>query len=77
MSQPSEYRSCQFDGRRGIQTSIGNVNDATRRDEAIQLVTTQMRDGNLFYAIAVAPRDELSDYQEAFQRTLGSIRISD
>jgi beta-barrel assembly-enhancing protease len=76
MSRPSPYRSITLDGRRAIQTSIGNVNDATRENESIQLITTQMRDGNLFYAVAVAPRDEVAAYEQAFQRTLGSIRIS-
>ena len=60
-----------------MQTSLGNVSEVTGREEVIQLVTTQMRDGNLFYAVAVAPRDELNTYQSAFQRALGSIRIRD
>jgi hypothetical protein len=63
-------------GRRGLQTTLTNVSDATGRDERIQLVTVPMNDGNMFYAIAVAPEDEAADYRSTFQRVFGSIRIT-
>jgi Zn-dependent protease with chaperone function len=75
LSQSSGYRNVTIDGLRGLQTSLGNVSEVTGREEVIQLVTTQMRDGNLFYAIAVAPRDEVNVYETTFQRVLGSIRF--
>ena len=75
MSQVSGYRSATIDGRRALQASLGNVSDVTGREELITLVTTQTREGYLFYAVAVAPRDEFNGYQQAFQRVLGSIRI--
>lgn len=75
LSQASRYQNITIDGRRGLQTTLSNVSEVTGRDEVIRLVTTQMRDGNLFYAIAVAPRDELNRYQKAFQRVIGSIRL--
>jgi hypothetical protein len=75
LSQPSAYQNISIDGRRALQTSLGNVSEANGRDEVIQLVTTIMRDGNLFYALAVAPRDDVNEYQSTFQRVLGSLRL--
>jgi Zn-dependent protease with chaperone function len=77
MSHSAGYRSVSLDGRTALQTSLGNVSEVTGRDEAIQLVTTETRRGDLLYAIAVVPRDELYAYESTFQRVLGSIRIRD
>lgn len=75
MSRPSGYQNVTLNGRRALQTSIGNVSDATQQDEVIQLITLLMSDGNLFYAIAVAPRQEFNAYVPTFQRVLGSLQI--
>src|SRR5262245_935366 len=75
LRQDSGYFNTTVDGRRGIHTTLSNVSDATGRDEIIQLVTTQTRDGNLLYAVAVAPRDESERYETTFQRVIGSIRL--
>lgn len=75
LSRPSGFQNVSIDGRRALQTALGNVSDATGNDEVIRLVTTQTRDGNLFYAIAVAPRNEFDGYQPTFQRVLNSLRI--
>jgi len=77
MRRTSNQRRVTIDGRSGVQTTLSNVSDATGGEETIQVVTTQTRDGDLFYAIAVAPRDESSDYNPVFQRVLGSIRFND
>ncbi len=77
MSRSSGYQNVTISGRRALQTSIGNVSDATRQDEAIELITLLMRDGNLFYAIAVAPRNDFNSYEATFQRVLGSLKIKD
>jgi hypothetical protein len=54
---------------------LNNVSEATGRDEVIQVVTTQTRDGNLFYTVAVSPRDEADQYETTFQRVINSIRL--
>ncbi|MEO7190159.1 MAG: M48 family metalloprotease [Vicinamibacterales bacterium] len=76
LGQPSNYRRTSLNGQTALQTSMTNISDATRREEVIQMVTCQMRDGNLFYAIAVAPRDQVSTYQSVFQRVISSIRFA-
>jgi Zn-dependent protease with chaperone function len=75
LSRSGDYFNTTVDGRRGLHTTLNNVSDATGRDEVIQLVTTQTRDGNLFYAVAVSPRDEADQYDTTFQRVINSIRL--
>lgn len=77
LSQSSGYRNIALSGRLALQTSLGNVSDVTGRDEVIQLITTQTRTGDLFFVVAVAPREDLSRYESTFQRVLGSIRLRD
>ena len=75
MSRPSNFREATLGGRPGLQTTLSNVSDATGRAETIQVVTALMRDGNLMYLIAVAPQEEFGNYQSAFQRVAGSVRL--
>ena len=75
MSRPSNFRRATLAGRDGMQTTLSNVSEATGKTETIQVVTALMRDGNLMYLVAVAPQDEFGNYQPAFQRVAGSIRL--
>jgi Zn-dependent protease with chaperone function len=75
MSEPSSYRNVTFDRRSAIQTDVINVSEVTGREELIHIVTTVTGSGDLLYAIAVAPRDEMGSYEAAFQRVMESIRI--
>jgi hypothetical protein len=47
----------------------------TGQDESIQLVTTQMQDGNLLYAIGVAPESEFATYRRVFDRVVSSLQL--
>ncbi len=75
MSRPSNFHRATLAGRPGLQTTLSNVSDATGKTETIQVMTTLMQDGNLMYFVAVAPKDEFSSYQSAFQRVAGSVRL--
>jgi hypothetical protein len=77
LRQRSDWLATSVSGRRALQTTLQNVSEATGRAETIVLVTTQTRDGNLFYTVAVAPQDEMSRYEPAFQQVLRSIRLSE
>jgi len=77
MSQASGYSNASVSGRRGLHASLRNVSEATGEPETIQVITTQTRDGNLFYTVAVAPQDEARTYQSTFQQVVKSIRITD
>lgn len=76
LSQPSGYANATVSGRRGLQTTLTNVSDATGEPEVIQLVTTQTRDGDLFYTIAVVPEAEARTYQNTFRNVVRSIKLN-
>jgi hypothetical protein len=41
------------------------------------VITTQLRNGELFYMIAVSPDNELSNYQNVFQNIVRSLQLTD
>ena len=53
-----------------------DVNEATGRPEMVRVITTQLRDGQLFYMIAVAPQNE-RNFENAFNTIMRSVRIND
>jgi peptidase M48-like protein len=70
------YQRTTVDGHQGLWTSLTNVNEATGRPENIRLITTQLRNGQLFYMIAVQPQNE-RNFESAFQNVLRSLRLND
>jgi len=77
LSRPDRFDRVRIAGRSGLRTLLGNRSEATGQPETIELVTTQLRDGNLFYVIAVAPKAEFVSYDSVFNRILGSIDLLD
>jgi hypothetical protein len=77
LSRPSRADRVNLADRRALRTILSNQSEVTGRPEAIQIVTTQLRDGNLFYAIAVAPQDEFPSYRSVFDRVASSLQFSD
>jgi hypothetical protein len=71
------YRSMAVGDRLGLQTVLSNVSEATGEPERIEILTTLLRDGTLFYVLAVTPLDCASDYTGTFQRVVESIQIMD
>lgn len=70
------YQRMDVDGRFGELISFDNVNEATGRAELINVVTTQLRNGELFYMISVTPRDEYADYQNTLLTILRSLKLN-
>ena len=70
------YQRTTLSGRQGLVTNLININEATGRQENIRLITTQLRNGQLFYMIAVAPQGE-TNFEGAFQSIFNSVRIND
>ena len=77
MGRSSAYRNVTVGGRRGLLTSADNVSDTTGQRESLQIATLPLNDGNLWYAVFVAPTNEASSYQPVFQRVLNSVRLTD
>jgi hypothetical protein len=63
-------------GRQGLRTVLSNISDATGEQEVIEIYTTQMGDGTLFYAIGVAPRSEYNTYSNVFRNVIRSIQFA-
>lgn len=77
LTQRSEPLATVLANRRALQTRLENVSDATGQPEDIQLFTTRMSDGTLFYLIAVVPSADARRYEAAFQQVVRSIRLTD
>jgi beta-barrel assembly-enhancing protease len=70
------YQRTTLDGRTALFTTLTNVNEATGRPESIRLITTQLRNGLVFYMVAVAPRNERG-FETAFNQVMRSVQIND
>jgi len=77
MRQRSGLQRTTVAGRTGLTTALTNVNEATGQAEALTVLTTQLRNGQLFYMIAVAPENESTSYQAAFRNILRTLQIND
>jgi beta-barrel assembly-enhancing protease len=77
LSQRSGLQRTTVAGRTGLTTTLTNINEATGQAEAVTVVTTQLRNGELLYMIAVAPENESRSYQTAFRNILRSLQIND
>jgi hypothetical protein len=71
------FERMDVDGRQGRLISFDGSNEATGRPELVHIVTTQMKNGELFYMIAVSPTDEYKNYQTTFLTILRSIKLND
>ena len=65
-----------LDGRTALVSNLTNVNEATGRSEVVRLITTQLRDGQIFYMVAVSPQGE-RNFDAAFNNVFRSVRIND
>jgi hypothetical protein len=71
------YRRVTIGDRPGLHTVLSSVSEATGEPERIEMFTTLLRDGTLFYVLAVSPRNCVSDYAGTFRRVVESIQIMD
>lgn len=72
----SSYQRMTLDGRNGLLLTLDNVNEATGQREVVNVVTTQLRNGQLFYVIQVSPSSEYSTYQNTFTNILRSLQLN-
>jgi len=76
LSRPQGYNRGSIGGHQALQTVLSNVSDATGRQEVVEIYTTQLRDGSLFYLLGVAPRDEYNAYGSVFRKVASSITFA-
>ena len=70
------YQRTNLSGRNALFASLSNVNEATGRPEVVRVIGTQLRNGQLFYMVAVAPETE-RNFETAFDTVMRSVRIND
>ena len=70
------YQRTSLAGRNALFATLSNRNEATGRPEVVRVITTQLRNGQLFYMIAVAPQNE-RNFEGAFDTIMRSVRIND
>lgn len=77
LRQQGSYQRGAIDGRNALAINLSNVNEATGRRETVTVYTTLLRNGELFYMIAVAPQNDYNSFQGAFRNVLNSIHLND
>ena len=75
LTRSSGYDRVNLSGRPGLRTVLTNSQSATGQPESIAVFTTQLRDGNLFYAVAVAPQTDFGSYRAIFDKVIRSIQL--
>jgi hypothetical protein len=73
----SGYQRTYVGNRNGLSISLSNTNEATGQPEVVNVVTTQLRNGELLYIISVAPESDYNTYQSTFQNVLRSLQLND
>jgi hypothetical protein len=63
-------------GRQGLHTVASNLSDVTGGQEVIDIFTTQLGDGSLFYVLGVAPREDYNTYTNVFRNVVRSIQFA-
>src|SRR5262249_19193024 len=77
LSPPTRYTPVVIGNRRGLRATLSNVSEAAGTPETVVVFTTALRDGNLLYAIGVAPAGEFRRYEPIFQRIVDSLELMD
>ena len=77
MRQQSGFQRGSIAGREALAITLSNVSDVSGRAEGVTVYTTMLRNGDLFYLIGVAPREEFGTYQRAFDSILRSVQLND
>ncbi len=71
------YQRTYVGNRNGLLISLSNTNEATGQPEVVNVVTTQLRNGELLYIISVAPESDYNTYLGTFQNILRSVQLND
>lgn len=75
--RPFAHVQLTLGDRSGLRTILSRVSEATGELERIEVLTTLLRNGTLFYVVAVSPRDGTAVYANTFRRIVASIEIMD
>jgi hypothetical protein len=74
LTRPAKYDRVNVGGRQGLRAVMSNAS-SSGQPENIVIFTSQLRNGALFYAVAVAPRIDFQSYSRIFDRVISSIEL--
>jgi hypothetical protein len=75
LRQNGNWRRASVDGRDALVTTLSGRSPITGDTETVTILTTQLRDGQVFYMAGVAPSREYGTYQRSFNDIAGSLRL--
>lgn len=76
LRQERGFTRTSISGRLAYATQLSGRSPVSGQTEIVTVYTTQTRDGNLFYIVAVAPQSDYSRYNNAFSNMIRSIRLN-
>jgi hypothetical protein len=76
LRQQRGFRRATMDGRQALSTRLAGRSNVTGRSEIVNVYTTMLPNGNLFYLIGVTPRNQLQVYNRAFRTMLQSLELN-
>ncbi|MDQ1591225.1 MAG: hypothetical protein QOG71_1852 [Pyrinomonadaceae bacterium] len=77
LRQQGGYRRATVSGRAGLATTLSGRSPVTGQTEIVTVVTTTLRNGDIFYMNAIAPQSDYRNYQRAFDQIMRSIQLND
>ncbi len=76
LRQTSNFSRTSISGRTAYAISLAGRSPVTGTTEYALIYTTQLRNGNLFYIIGVAPQNDSYRYNRAFNNMVRAVRIN-
>jgi hypothetical protein len=70
-------RARAVDGERALSLVLAGRNAATGVQERVAVVTRELADGHVLYALMVTPAEDSAALRPVFERMLGSLRVND
>lgn len=75
--QRRSWRNETIDGERGLSVVLSGQSPTTRLEERVTLFSRPLPDGQLFYALFIAPARDYGALKETFRRILSSLKINE
>jgi beta-barrel assembly-enhancing protease len=72
----SSSQNARIGGRSGLATRLAGRSPVTGRTEVVNVLTSSLGNGELFYFASVVPEEESRNYDPVFQRILDTLRFA-
>ena len=76
LRQQSSYQRGTIDRRPALTTTLLGRSAVTGDTELVNIYTTSLQNGELFYVITITPQSDARAYQNVFSNMIGSLRLN-